>query len=368
MVVVRLCLLLVGWFSQILLPNPRYPVPEALARGWHYSQSRLLDIWARWDSGWYFGIIRRGYALDENIQSTMSDIAFFPLYPYLIKLFVFLLPERMQTTERLLIIGLLISNVLLIAALVLLHKLVTSLFDRETAQRTILYTLLFPTGFFLFCFYTESTFLFLSVAAFYAAQRRAWGAACLCGALLALTRPPGILISVPLFWMYLESIEWKPARLRPNVLYFLLIPAALLSFFLYAQRLTGDFLAPVHAQQAWNKRFAMPWTTLFNPYGGDPYVTSVEQVLTVAFIALAVLALFKLSSPAYAIYSFLLIIPPLLSGTLISTSRYYLVVFPAFILLARFGKHPLLDNLIKITLFTLQLLFMLAWARFYWVA
>ena len=31
-VVVRLSLLLAGWFSQLLLPSPRYPAAEALAR------------------------------------------------------------------------------------------------------------------------------------------------------------------------------------------------------------------------------------------------------------------------------------------------------------------------------------------------
>ena len=104
------------------------------------------------------------------------------------------------------------------------------------------------------------------------------------------------------------------------------------------------FLAPIHAQSGWQKTLAAPWATFFYPYGGDPYVTAVEQALTILFIALSVWALFKLPSPAYGLYALLLILPPLTSGTLISTSRYYLVVFPAFVVLAMLGRRPLVDD------------------------
>ena len=367
-VVIRLALLLVGWLSQIVLPNPSYPAQEAITRGWHLSQSRLLDMWARWDSGWYLSIVQAGYSASGDIQTTQSNIAFFPLYPYLIKLFVLLLPERMRTTERVLIVALLISNILLIAALILLHKLITDFSDRALAQRTILYILLFPTGFFLFCFYTESAFLFLSVAAFYAASRKSWALACLCGSLLSLTRPLGVLIVIPLLWMYMESVGWKPLKIRKDVLWFLLIPLGLLSFLLYAHHLTGDYLAPIHAQKAWQKTFAMPWTTFLHPVGGSLHVTHVEQVLTILFIVLSLLSLFKLPSMSYGIYSLLLILPPLTSGTLISTSRYYVVLFPAFIIMALLGRRAVFDNLFKLIFFALQILFFIAWTRFYWVA
>lgn len=367
MAAIRFALLLAGWFSQFILPNPQYGAPDAVERGWHFSQSRLLDMWARWDAGWYFGLIRRGYRVEGEPAVTAANFAFFPLYPYLIKLLALPFPERMHTTERLLIIGLILSNIFLIIALILLHKLVSAMSDRETARRTVLYILLFPTGFILFCFYTESTFLFLSAAAFYAASRKSWWAACVCGGLLALTRPTGILISVPLVWMYLESVGWKPLRMRKNVLWFLLIPSGLVGYFWYAYQQTGDFLAPLNAQKAWKKELTAPWATLIYPYGGNAQVTSVEQVLTVAFLALAVLALYKLPSAAYGIYALLLIIPPLLTGTLISTSRYYVVVFPAFIVLALLGRNAVFDGLVKLVFFSLQIAFVVAWTRFYWV-
>jgi Gpi18-like mannosyltransferase len=112
MVTVRLTLLVAGWLSQIVLPNPKYPVAEAVERGWHFSQSRLLDMWARWDAGWYFALIRGGYFVPEDdLRASQSSIAFFPLYPYAVKALVALLPMSMRTSERVLIIGLLVSNI-----------------------------------------------------------------------------------------------------------------------------------------------------------------------------------------------------------------------------------------------------------------
>jgi hypothetical protein len=132
--------------------------------------------------------------------------------------------------------------------------------------------------------------------------------------------------------------------------------------------MTGDFLAPISAQGGWQKTLAAPWATFLYPYGGDPYVTAVEQALTVLFIALSVWSLFKLPSAGYGLYALLLILPPLTSGTLISTSRYYLVVFPAFVALAALGRRPLVDDIVKVVFFGLQIVFMVAWSSFYWVA
>lgn len=360
-------MLLVGWFSASLLPNPDYPVKEAVARGWHISAQRWLDIWGRWDTGWYFSIVQNGYIVSEDLYHVQSNIAFFPFYPYLIKLLLLPFPERMVTPGRLLLVGVLVSNAFLIAALVLLHKLVTSLADREVARRTVLYLLFFPTGFFLSCFYTESTFLFLSVGAFYAAHRRAWMTACLFGCGLSLTRPLGVLISVPLVWMYLEAAEWKLNRIKANVLWFLLIPVGLLSFSLYAYHLSGDFLAPMHAQKAWQKVFAMPWQTVLHPVGGTPYMMRIDQALTIVFLAGVLLSLRKLPSASYGIYSLLLVLPPLTSGTLVSTSRYYVVVFPVFIVLALAGRRAELDQAFKVIFLSLQIILMAAWSQFYWV-
>ena len=42
-----------------------------------------LDDWARWDGRWYVEIAEHGYTYDPNAQ---SSVAFFPLYPALMRL------------------------------------------------------------------------------------------------------------------------------------------------------------------------------------------------------------------------------------------------------------------------------------------
>jgi hypothetical protein len=366
--VTRCVLILAGWFSRYFPVNAGYPRPEAAARGWQFSPHRLLDMWGRWDSGWYMSIIFNGYTAGGELHATKSNIAFYPLYPYLVRSLLLLLPSRFRTPEVALLAGVLLSNVLLLAALVLLHKLVRSLFsDEALARRTVLYLLLFPTGFFLSCFYTESLFLFLSVAALYAASRKSWAVAAFLGGLLALTRPQGILISAPLAWVVLESAGWKPRGIRWDAAWLLLVPVSLSLFLLYGYLLTGDPIATFHVRAAWGHRFSLSWHTFSHPIHYNAFLTPIDCALTVGFFLLALASMFMLPSASYGLYALLLVSPLLFLGTFASGARYCVAAFPVLILAARLGKRPSCDLLITVLFLTLQMLLMVAWCRFYWV-
>jgi hypothetical protein len=230
LVLTRFALLLTGWFSQYLAPSLNYPLGDAVARGWQFSPHRLLDIWGRWDSGWYLSIAQHGYQLSGDVQSVQSNIAFFPLYPFLVRLFALLVPAAWRTRGTVLLVGVVLSNLFLLAALVLLFKLVLTMFDDDAvARKSVLYLLLFPTSFFFSCFYTESAFLLLGVATFYLATKRLWLPAAITGFLLSLTRPLGALILVPALWIYFEGIHWNWRKLGLKGASLLLIPAGLLT-------------------------------------------------------------------------------------------------------------------------------------------
>jgi hypothetical protein len=368
MTITRLSLLLVGWFSLYFLPNPSFPERWILERGWHFSPHRLLDIWGRWDSGWYMSIVQGGYSLSGDIYTVQSNIAFFPLYPYLVRLLSQLVPQGLRTPGALLLVGIMVSNATLLAALILLWKLVVAgLGDEAVAQRAVLYTLVFPTGFFLSAFYAESLFLFLAVAAFYCASRRAWKLAGAAGFFLSLTRPTGVLVLVPMVWMYLDSLGWDWRRVRRGVMWLLLIPAGFLVFPISLYAITGDPLAIIHAQRAWGRTVVLPWRTIIAPSNFIPYITPTEQILTIGFILTGCLSLFVLPSASYGTFSLLSMVPILLSGTLLSAVRFFGVLFPVFIVLAKLGKCKIVDRLIMVLSITMQTLFMAAWCQFYWV-
>src|SRR5207248_6926983 len=87
--------------------------------------------------------------------------------------------------------SLLVAVAALAVALYLLRRLVVLDAGERYARGALLVTALFPTAFFFSAIYTESLFLALTVAAFYAARRQRWALAGLCGGLAAATRNTG---------------------------------------------------------------------------------------------------------------------------------------------------------------------------------
>jgi Gpi18-like mannosyltransferase len=352
----RLALVVVGWISQMIPTIP--PMPP---RGWHFSPHRLLDIWGRWDAGWYISIIERGYRGQVN-QYGQANTAFFPLYPYVVKfLHAGLVPTSLRTRGTLIFVGVIVSNVAFLGALTLLYLLVRERWaGRDVAQKTVLYLCIFPVSFVFSAFYTEALFLFLSVAAFYAAEKGRWSIASLAGVLAALTRATGVLCVVPLallYWRREKRIAW-------NALLLALIPLSLLGFALILYAVTGDPWELFNSHAGWNHTTALPWQALFHPSAAQP-VQVLDQVAFVLFTILSLLAL-KLG-PAYGVWALLNTLLILsIKGNPKNMLRYASIAFPAFVMLAVWGKrYPQLHRVVVI-LFTMILsLLMALWSQYY---
>ncbi|MBI3914003.1 MAG: glycosyltransferase family 39 protein, partial [Chloroflexi bacterium] len=159
-------------------------------RGAAIETNPLLAPWQRFDANWFLKIAQFGYSADDG------SVVYFPFYPILIRLLgKILLGNNLLAAS-------LISNAALVGVLYLLYQLARDLTDEASATRTVAYLAIFPTVFFLFAPYTESLFLFLTLAAFHDATRARWARASIWGALAALTRLQGILLIVPLFYMW----------------------------------------------------------------------------------------------------------------------------------------------------------------------
>jgi hypothetical protein len=367
-VVTRLVLLLVGWLAGYFPVSPGYPLQDVVARGWHFTPIRLLDIWGRWDSGWYLSLVRDGYMVQANHTQQQSNLTFFPLYPMTVRFLLWPVPESWQSDGVVLLVGVALSNVCLLGALLLLYLFAQAVTrDVGVAQRAILYLLLFPTAFFLSCFYTDAAFLFLSLAALYAAQRRAWAWAALAAALLGITRPFGVLMTPIVLWLYLSAAQWRFHNVRANVLWVLLAPLPFVLHLAWMGQMTGDWLAPVNAQQPFFRGFAMPWTTLLAPNYAQPFITPLEQFFVVLFLVVGIAAFWRLPSAAYSLWTLGLIVPFLFTGALTSSLRYVLVAAPVYVVLAQWGRVALLDRLLQWTFFAIQIVLMIAWSQFYFI-
>ena len=147
---------------------------------------------------WFLRIAEHGYGTHAT--------AFFPLYPLLVR--VFALGTGRSPTA-----GVIFSVACFAAALVLLYRLVRDEFDAPTAVWTVILLSFAPTSFFFQAVYSESLFLLLTVACFAAARRGRWVLAGLAGGLAALTRSAGVLLLVPLAWMWFEQYRGGAIRL-----------------------------------------------------------------------------------------------------------------------------------------------------------
>lgn len=349
----RIVLMIIGIFSRQLLSNSGLPHAQNGA-----SPYLPLAIWGVWDTRWYLDIAENGYSfIDYNHQ---SNIAFFPLYPILVKILGMILSNKYY------IAGLLISNVCLIAACIFLYKLIVLNSDHKLALRSIRYLFLFPVAFILSGMFTESLYLFLAIFCFYSAKKQRWLMVGIAGCLLALTRSLGVMIFIPMLWEYFASINFQIKKIKFNILYLVLIPMGLLIFILYNFHLTEDFFAFKNIQAAFDRDIENPSiisTFIFAFHAGiirqDPK-SLFEILFTIASLSILLISVRQISV-SYLIFGLYSILIPLLTATT-SMPRYILPIFPLYIILAKASQNRYIDQLMTVSLGLLQGFLMVFWS------
>lgn len=335
----RLALEAVGYAAHVLIA--------------HHNPATLADFllfWNVWDSNWYLGIARDGYSTAVNSVGN-ANYAFFPLYPALIWLV-----SRLTGDD--LLSGVLISNACLLIACVYLCKLVALDSAEETALRSIKYLFLFPTAFIFSAVLTESLFLVLILACVYYARRGKWHAAGLLGFFTALSRPPGVVVLLPLLYEY-----WRqPGRkLRPEACLLLLPPLGLAVYACYNFYLTGDPLAFVHIQATWGGQPTLPLFELLRRFSRESGWVFIGAAYTCLVLGMLVFFARKVDFSSWLLGVMLTLIPLFTPQSSYSMIRYIAVVFPLFIILAKLGENKRRDLILTVVLAGVQLLFMALW-------
>jgi hypothetical protein len=396
----RLVLLIVGllatfYILPVMVNDPVLPAHATYVR---FPQA-LWFMWFHFDSGFYTDIARHGYWGAETLHS-MSNWAFFPLYPWLIAWVHGLFGS---SDDAYVITGVVISLIASVTAMGYLYALVFREFGKQAAVLTVLYLSLFPMSFYFSAVYPEALFLLFVVASIYYARRQSWLLASLFGGLAALTRPQGVIMIVPIGWEYLRVAAqwndplpklriaslgaslnslstwflaraqglWKAVLSIKNwlkALLLLLIPAGLFVFMVYSKIKTDDWLANFHNEQwGWHRAYTffvrLLIFSLRHPIMNQPFEWNfwlLNLILAFIFLGFIVLAFLRLPS-IYAFYTLVMVILPLSSGFLNSFDRYCIVVFPAFILLALYTqeRRPRLRQFLIGGFASLQAIFML---------
>lgn len=366
-IISRFLLTLVSYLSLMFLPNPNYPA-DFFGRGWILTPLKFLDIWIRWDAGWYLSIVTNGYTQNFNVVNTQSNIAYFPMYPLLIKLFsLFAIDFSIHSTLYVLF-ALFVSNASLFLGLVLIHKICSLLGYSDKAKKTVIWLiLLYPYSFFFSAAYSESVFLLFMAATFYFCIKSNWKWAAISGAFLTLTRPLGILVAIPIGIRYLIANKLRVKVV--DIALFSIIPLSFLFFLAYGYTLTDDFLAPMHIQAAWGKHFSMPWEIITSPTMWVDKVNQFDILFTaIAVILLLIYILKKQPYFEWALYSLILVSSALFTGQILSNGRYSIIAFPMFMVLGEIVAER--DNLkipIFITFSMIQAILFAGWCRGYFV-
>lgn len=288
-----------------------------------------LDMWIRWDARWYEMIATQGYFFSPTDQ---SSIAFFPLYPLLMRVLGWLHVHPF-------VAGVLITVASGATALVLFDRWAKQVAGERAASGATWLLLLWPFAYYLYgAVYSDALFLVLIVGAFLSLERGNVPLAVLLGILATATRPitPAVVIGLLARQLELRRRAGKPLR----VIDFLpaLAGLGLAAFMAWQWVKFGTPFAFVETQAGWQQNPGPHVWFKLDFFRSPRFAQKAPQaflhaVLAFGFLALAVPTWRRLGR-GYGLYVALAVGIPLVSSTeFIGLGRYLLAVFPCFLTL-----------------------------------
>lgn len=378
-VTTRLGVLLIGFLAVQLIGFP----PAATNR-WHIYGNELLDLPARWDTGWYLGIASEGYSyIPTAPPEHQQNIAFFPAFPMSMRYVSVLFGRQMLWT------GVGISLIAFFLALTYFLRLARSLLkNEEQAVTAVMLLAAYPFAVFFSAAYTEALFLLTLLGAVYHFHAGQWWRAALWGFVCGLTRPNGALLSVVLALMVVAPL-WDSARRRiamPDggwrpVLMKMLVAAmpgfGMLAFSAFIYRLTGNPFAWTAQNAAWGRVYRsldsivsdrvdfIAANGLYN-YASTQSIDMI-YLLAVLLALAAVWPVYRRFGIAFAALILITILPPMSAGGLLSMGRVTSILFPVFLWMggaipathrnAWVGVFAMLQGFVAVMFFTWRPLF-----------
>lgn len=281
------------------------------------------------DGEWYQGITTGGYtATIPPDHYGMANWAFFPLYSYVVRGFIFLIGMEINWA------GFVVNLIFQTAALYLVFLYIVQ--TRGNVFQACFACFLLSLGAYTLYFasyYTESLFLLLLMGALFFLHKRKYLTVGLFGFFLTLTRSTGIVLLAAVFAqaiadycaakeqsktvggffrMYLR--DWK------FVLGTCLVPLGIGAFMVFLYFRTGDALAFVHIQSAWGGSIGNPLRTIWDGFASMDWQKIYQAVWAVTGLLLCVYLFAKKRYAEGAAALCLLLIP--LSVRLQSLTRY----------------------------------------------
>jgi hypothetical protein len=334
-VATRFPVLVVGYLAVVMIGI----VPGT--ERFRVSDNAVENLLARWDAQWYLSIVQQGYLWNGNPRIE-QNVVFFPAFPVAVRVLGPLLGDRW------LFAGLVLALAAFLFALVYVFRLARELMPAERAHHAVWLVAAYPFAVYYSAPYTESFYLLGAVATFFHTSRAEYWRAAAWGFFLALCRPNGFFIALPVVLFVLQRL-WIERRVSLSAIAACLAPGCgVLVYTLYLYVRFGDGLVWMKGQQAWGRVFVGLGPGLYALFfdrvkaiaseGFEQYVSTnpYDFVYTCAAVfALASLwpCVRRFGLP-YAVFVAINIVPPLLMGGMMSIGRMTSVLFPSFLWLA----------------------------------
>jgi len=329
----KILTLLLVYCSLRLIPMPFNL--ESYRINYHWPPDEPLTIrsaYETWDAQRFLFVSQYGYA-----QTGSRGI--FPLWPAVIHVATSVFGDPLTAS-------LIAANLLSIAALILFHRLAALQTDLACADAALLLMLAFPSAFFLSLPYSESLFLLLVVGLFLAlrAENSLW--IWTLAALLPLARAVGVVCICPI--IVHECLKRRPLR---AALLATGTVAGILVYFLIFRVMTNDAFA--NLQTTFNSTRVM----IVNPrhplefllqFLRAFFAPNIElhgisnSAIDRAMLILVLASLWPMGRRDLVgvAYCFPAAIVPAMSLSMMSFTRYALVLFPVFIIGGRLLSPP----------------------------
>lgn len=284
----------------------------------------IIEIHNRWDAYWYLDIARSGYYLRG--EHDVSNVVYFPLYPLLMRMIAPIAGGNMVLA------GWIVSSAFLFLAVAEFIRLTREFHPEIEPVLPAVFLLVHPLAFFLNAVYSESLFLFLSLATIRHTLKKEYLLAAVFGALASATRVAGIFLVVPILVEFIQENGWRGLFSR-RVWPILLAPSGALFFFLYHWIAFGDFFLYLHAQESYGRDFGLEMKDFATRNGPDMANTIIDLAYTFSAIGFGFIAL-KRFRPSYGVYMLVSLGVALSSGTVLGIGRYAMVLFPVYLIAA----------------------------------
>jgi Gpi18-like mannosyltransferase len=208
---------LIGLSSRLLIFVAAYLASAFYCSAKIVSSIPFLNFFSQWDGAWYAQIALFGYPAGSNPLS--GNWAFFPLYPFVMRVFGTPFYGLISSTEAVLFSGFLISNVLFFVSLFLFYHVTKIIFGKNSfALISTVFFAFWPGAIFYSTVYSESIFMTFALGAFYLLEKGKSGKSAALGFLASLTRSNGFLLLIPFVYNGLQTRKYRTAVLQAIVI------------------------------------------------------------------------------------------------------------------------------------------------------